>query len=48
VRRGKALDEADVAKVRSRFQVSPQDFRVILVGKDGTVKRTDSKPIEQR
>jgi|GEM_PF-600124 len=45
---GKALDEADVAKVRSRFQVSPQDFRVILVGKDGTVKRTDSKPIEPK
>lgn len=44
---GKALDEADVAKVRSRFQ-SPQDFRVILVGKDGTVKRTDSKPIEAK
>ena len=44
---GKALDKADVAKVRSRFQ-SPQDFRVILVGKDSTVKRTDSKPIEAK
>jgi hypothetical protein len=44
---GKALDKADVAKVRSRFQ-SPQDFRVILVGKDGTVKRSDSKPVEAK
>ncbi len=45
---GKALDEADVAKVRSRFHVSPQDFRVILVGKDGTAKRSDSNPVEPK
>ena len=45
---GKVIDEADVTKVRSRFQVSPQDFRVILVGKDGTVKRKDSKPVEAK
>lgn len=41
-----AIDEADVAKVRSRFNVSPQDFRVILVGKDGTAKHRDSNPVE--
>ncbi|MGI2907764.1 DUF4174 domain-containing protein [Tolypothrix sp. VBCCA 56010] len=45
---GKAIDEADVTKVRSRFQVSPEDFRVILVGKDGTQKRSDSKPVEAK
>lgn len=45
---GKVIDEADVTKVRSRFQVSPQDFRVILVGKDGTQKRSDSKPVEAK
>jgi len=45
---GKVIDEADVVKVRSRFQVSPQDFRVILVGKDGREKRSDSKPIEAK
>lgn len=44
---GKAIDEADVTKVQSRFQ-SPQDFRVILIGKDGTEKRTDSKPVEAK
>ncbi|MBW4569962.1 MAG: DUF4174 domain-containing protein [Tolypothrix carrinoi HA7290-LM1] len=44
---GKVIDEADVTKVRSRFQ-SPQDFRVILVGKDGTQKRSDSKPVEAK
>jgi hypothetical protein len=45
---GKSLDQADVTKARSSFQVSPQDFRVILVGKDGTVKRSDSKPVEAK
>ncbi|WP_089129706.1 DUF4174 domain-containing protein [Tolypothrix sp. NIES-4075] len=44
---GEAIDEADVVKVRSRFQ-SPEDFRVILVGKDGTQKRSDSKPVEAK
>jgi hypothetical protein len=43
---GKMLDQADVAKLRARFRVAPQDFRVILVGKDGTAKRRDSNPIQ--
>lgn len=42
---GQTLDEADVARVRSRFQVAPQEFRVILVGKDGTAKRRDRNPV---
>jgi hypothetical protein len=40
------LDEANVAELRSRFKVAPQEFRVILVGKDGTAKRRDSNPIQ--
>ena len=43
-----AIDQADVAKMRSRFKVAPQDFRVILVGKDGTAKRRDSNPVQPR
>ncbi len=40
------IGEANVAKLRSRFNVAPQEFRVILVGKDGTAKRRDSNPVE--
>ena len=43
---GQTLDDADVTRVRSRFNVAPQDFRVILVGKDGTAKRRESNPIQ--
>ncbi len=43
---GQTLDDADVARVRSRFNVAPQDFQVILVGKDGTAKRRESNPIQ--
>jgi hypothetical protein len=41
-----ALNDTDVARARSRFNVAPQDFRVILVGKDGTAKRRESNPIQ--
>ncbi len=40
------LDDADVARARSRFHVAPQDFQVILVGKDGTAKLRESNPIQ--
>jgi hypothetical protein len=51
---GQTIDEADVVRVRSqserearsRFNVAPQDFQVILVGKDGTAKRRESNPIQ--
>ncbi len=41
-----SIDEANVANLRSQFNVAPQEFRVILVGKDGTAKRHDSNPVE--
>lgn len=40
------IGEADVERVRSRFKIAPQEFRVILVGKDGTAKRRDSNPVK--
>jgi hypothetical protein len=43
---GQAIDDTDVARARSRFNVAPQDFQVILVGKDGTAKRRESNPIQ--
>jgi hypothetical protein len=43
---GQALDDTDVARARSHFNVAPQDFQVILVGKDGTAKRRESNPIQ--
>ncbi len=43
---GQALNQADVAKVRSRFNIAPEEFRVILVGKDGSAKRRDSNPVQ--
>ena len=40
------LNEADAANLRSEFNVAPEEFRVILIGKDGTAKRRDQKPVE--
>lgn len=40
------MSKANVTNLRSRFNVAPQEFRVILVGKDGTAKRRDSNPVE--
>lgn len=40
-----SVDAQEVAKIRERFNVSPQEFRVILVGKDGTAKRREQSPI---
>ncbi|WP_199313032.1 DUF4174 domain-containing protein [Microcoleus sp. FACHB-672] len=39
------LNEADAANLRSEFNVAPEEFRVILIGKDGTAKRRDQKPV---
>lgn len=38
----------DLAKLRKQFNVNPQEFRVILVGKDGTAKRRDSSPVSPK
>ncbi|MEH2314581.1 MAG: DUF4174 domain-containing protein [Nostoc sp.] len=40
------IDESSAAKLRDRFGVDKENFRVILVGKDGGVKRTDTTPVQ--
>ena len=34
--------------LRERFQVPPESFAVLLVGKDGTAKSRSAKPVEMR
>lgn len=43
---GRLIDESSVANLRSRFGVDKENFRVILVGKDGGVKRQDAAPVQ--
>lgn len=43
---GQPIDESSAAKLRNRFGVDKENFRVILVGKDGGVKRQDTKPVQ--
>lgn len=42
---GQIVDAEEAAKMRKRFNVDSQAFRVILVGKDGTSKRSDRAPV---
>jgi len=42
------LTETATRRLRDRFDVSPDAFRVILVGKDGTEKRRDAEPVTAR
>jgi hypothetical protein len=42
------LAEAAVRRLRERFDVAPDVFRVVLVGKDGTEKRRDAEPVTAR
>ncbi|RUR78708.1 DUF4174 domain-containing protein [Chlorogloeopsis fritschii PCC 9212] len=42
------IDESSTAKLRDRFGIGKEDFRVILVGKDGGVKRRDNAPVEAK
>lgn len=39
------IDAELATQIRKRFNVAPQEFQVILVGKDGTAKRRDRSPI---
>lgn len=39
------LNEAEAASLRSKFNVAPEEFQVILIGKDGTAKRRDKQPV---
>ncbi|WP_257236347.1 DUF4174 domain-containing protein [Nostoc sp. 'Peltigera malacea cyanobiont' DB3992] len=43
---GQLIDESSAVKLRNRFGVDKQNFRVILVGKDGSVKRQDTTPVK--
>ncbi|MEH2439335.1 DUF4174 domain-containing protein [Nostoc sp.] len=40
------IDKSSAAKLRDRFGVDKESFRVILVGKDGGVKRSDATPVK--
>ena len=40
------IDESSAAKLRESFGVDKGNFRVILVGKDGGVKRSDATPVQ--
>ena len=42
------LTEAAVRRLRKRFDVAPDAFRVVLVGKDGTEKRRNAEPVTVR
>lgn len=42
---GQLIDESSAANLRNHFRVDKENFRVILVGKDGGVKRSDTTPV---
>ncbi|MFB6099577.1 MAG: DUF4174 domain-containing protein [Salinibacter sp.] len=42
------LTEEAARRLRDRFGVPPEAFRVVLVGKDGTEKRRDAEPVSPR
>lgn len=42
---GQTIDEVDLDATCSRFHVDPLQFQVILVGKDGTEKYRDHRPL---
>jgi Domain of unknown function (DUF4174) len=43
---GQLIDESSTANLRNRFGVDKENFRVILVGKDGGVKRQETIPVK--
>ncbi|MEH2182305.1 DUF4174 domain-containing protein [Nostoc sp.] len=43
---GQLIDESSVANLRNRFGVERENFRVILIGKDGGVKRQETTPVQ--
>jgi hypothetical protein len=40
-----AIDSDEVAQLRKRFNVKPDEFCIVLVGKDGTEKHRERSPI---
>jgi Domain of unknown function (DUF4174) len=45
---GQKIDENSAVELRDRFDVSKNDFRVILVGKDGSAKRQDTVTVKAK
>ena len=43
---GQLIDESSADNLRDRFGIDKDNFRVILVGKDGGVKRQDATPVQ--
>ncbi|MDZ7969199.1 MAG: DUF4174 domain-containing protein [Nostoc sp. DedSLP03] len=43
---GQLIDESSAANLRNRFGVNKENFRVILIGKDGGVKRQETTPVQ--
>ena len=42
---GVSIDPSDAESVRSRYGIPAETFAVMLIGKDGTLKRHDSEPV---
>lgn len=40
-----SVDAQEATKIRERFKVNPKEFRIVLVGKDGTAKRREQSPV---
>ena len=45
---GESVDAKEAAQIRERFNVSPEQFSVVLVGKDGTAKRREQSPVSSK
>ena len=43
---GQLIDESSAANLRNRFGVDKENFRVVLIGKDGGVKRQETTPVQ--
>ena len=42
---GEAINEDNTASLREKFKVKPTEYKAILLGKDGTTKYEDDKPV---
>ncbi|MBD1870505.1 DUF4174 domain-containing protein [Cyanobacteria bacterium FACHB-471] len=43
---GQPISSASVERLRQQFEITPEEFAVILVGKDGTEKQRSQTPID--
>jgi hypothetical protein len=43
---GRSISSASVERLRQQFGITPEEFAVILVGKDGTEKQRSQAPID--